>query len=78
MPLARLTKLVPLARLRGFGFYRLLQYAIVAAGLIAMTAYAEPGLSAPQRTALAFSLWCCVAFFAAEWVSEIVRAWRAP
>ncbi len=76
MPLAPLTKLVPLARLRAFGGYRLLQYAVVAAGLIALTTYTEPELAPAQRTMLAALLWCGLAFFAAEWVSEIVRALR--
>ena len=78
MPLARLTTIVPLARLRSVGGYRLLQYATVAAGLIAMIAYVEPGLPAPRRAMLAAVLWCCLSFFAAEWGWQIIRALRAP
>ena len=78
MPLGRLTTIVPLARLRSVGSHRLLQYAIVAAGLIAMTAYTEPELPFRQSAVLAIVLWCCLAFFAAEWSFEIVRASRAP
>ncbi len=78
MPIARLTKLVPLARLRGAGGYRVLQYAVVAAGLAAVTAYPEPELPAGQKAALAIVMWLSLLFFAAVWAWEMVRAMRRP
>ena len=73
---SRLTNFMPLARLRGFGWWRLLQFAVVAAGLIAMTALTETTLPAAQRMTLSALLWCCLGYFVAEWTFHLLRAFR--
>jgi voltage-gated potassium channel len=46
--------------------YRVVQYCVLAIGLIAMTVMTRPDLSTSLATWLAVTLWCCLGFFAAE------------
>ena len=55
------------------GPLRLLQYFVLAVGLVAMTAITTPGLSNVARTWLVASLWCCLGFFAVELG---LKSWR--
>jgi voltage-gated potassium channel len=73
----RLIKHVPvLAHLRGGGANRLLQYVVIAAGLITMTIITMPGQPAAREAALRLILWGCIAFFLAEWIAQVYRAAR--
>ena len=72
MPQDRLDEWIALIGPSRRGVYRIAQYAVLAAGLAAMTAMTLPGLSASSRTWLAVVLWCCLGFYAGELA---VKAW---
>ena len=46
--------------------YRIVQYCVLAIGLMAMTAMTLPDLGPRSATWIAVTLWCCLGFFAAE------------
>jgi voltage-gated potassium channel len=48
------------------GTFRLLQYLVLAIGLVAMAAITVPDLSTAAQIWVSVVLWCCLAFFAAE------------
>ena len=55
--------------------FRVLQAVVLTVGLLAMIASTVPALNGGARMSLTIVLWCCVAFFAGEW---IVKAWSKP
>jgi voltage-gated potassium channel len=68
-------------RLLKSGTFRLLQYLVLAVGLVAMAAMTVPDLSAAARISVSVALWCCFGFFAAElavkcWPDTAVAAAR--
>jgi voltage-gated potassium channel len=68
-------------RLLKSGTFRLLQYLVLAVGLVAMAAMTVPDLSAAARIWVSVALWCCFGFFAAElavkcWPDTAVAAAR--
>lgn len=52
--------------------FRILQYLVLAVGLVAMTAITVPELPPVLRTWLVVCLWCCLGFFVAELV---IKSW---
>lgn len=78
MRINRITRRVPvLAYLRAGGAFRLLQFAIVAVGLIAIAMITMPQQPDSRLASLNIVLWGCLAFFLAEWIAIIVRVNRA-
>jgi voltage-gated potassium channel len=68
-------------RLLKSGTFRLLQYLVLAVGLVAMAAMTAPDLSAAARIWVSVALWCCFGFFAGElavkcWPGAAVTAAR--
>ena len=68
-------------RLLKSGTFRLLQYLVLAVGLVAMAAMTVPHLSAAARIWVSVALWCCFGFFAGElavkcWPGAAVTAAR--
>jgi voltage-gated potassium channel len=61
---------------RRFGVSALVQYLVLAAGLVAMTGFTAPELRASFGIWLNVALWCCLAYFAIETAVHI-RAARA-
>ncbi len=57
------------------GAYQVLQYSVVAVGLVAMTAITIPDLGAGLRNWLIISLWSCLGFFVFDLA---IRAWPRP
>jgi voltage-gated potassium channel len=55
--------------------FRVLQAFILLAGLLAMIVSTVPHLQGDTRLSLTIVLWCCLGFFAGEW---IVKAWPKP
>jgi voltage-gated potassium channel len=62
------------AAMRSVGLLRLLQFAVLAAGVLALTLFSVPTLRAEHGIWLSGVLWLCWLFFAAEWM---VHAWAA-
>jgi voltage-gated potassium channel len=52
--------------------FRLLQFVVVAGGLVAMTAVTDPGLGVATLNLASVTLWCCLAFFVCELA---IKAW---
>jgi voltage-gated potassium channel len=65
------------APLRRFGASSLARLAVLAIGLIAMTAYTTPDLPRAARVWLTACLWCCLAYFAVEAFVRAQTAGRA-
>ena len=55
--------------------FRVLQAFVLTVGLLAMIVSTVPDLNGGARMSLTIVLWCCLAFFAGEW---IVKAWSKP